>query len=164
MIPLLYRLSYSAKTKGGLYYLSKIIFQVTKTFIQNKEKMSDFAKQIAEKSKAGDMIGLKGTLGSGKSFFAKNFINALSAQPQEVLSPTFNLVYSYESKKGKIFHFDLYRLKSEDELENIGFFDAIKNGICLIEWPEIAEKFLPKNYLKIEIKILEGEQRQIVLE
>ncbi len=87
-----------------------------------------------------------------KLIFARNFINALSLEPQDVLSPTFNLVYSYDSKKGEIFHFDLYRLKSVEELENIGFFDALKNGICLIEWPEIAEKYLQKNYLEIEIK------------
>ena len=82
----------------------------------------------------------------------KNFVNFLSEKPVEVLSPTFNLVYSYETKKGEVFHFDLYRLKSAQELENIGFFDALKSGICLIEWPEIAADFLKKNYSEIEIK------------
>ena len=82
-----------------------------------------------------------------------------------MLSPTFNLVYSYDTKKGEVFHFDLYRLKSADELENIGFFDALKNGICLIEWPEIAAEFLKNNCLEIEIKIREdlGEEGREVL-
>ena len=134
-----------------------------KIHIKNQDEMADFARQIAGLAKVGDIITLKGTLGAGKSFFAENFINFLSEKKVNVLSPTFNLVYNYDSKKGEIFHFDLYRLKNAQDLENIGFFDAIRNGICLIEWPEIAADFLQKNYLEIEIKILEGEGREILL-
>lgn len=123
--------------------------------------MAAFAREIAAQARAGDVIGLKGTLGAGKSFFAKNFVNFLSEKPLEVLSPTFNLVYYYETKKGEIFHFDLYRLKSAEELENIGFFDALKNGICLIEWPEIAADFLKKNYSEIEIKTVSGANEEV---
>ena len=119
--------------------------------------MIDLATKIANDSRLGDAIGITGTLGAGKSFFAKNFINALSLKPQEVLSPTFNLVYSYDTLKGEIFHFDLYRLKSSAELENIGFFDSLQNGISLIEWPEIAQEFLVKNYLEINIKTIDSE-------
>lgn len=122
--------------------------------------MANFAREIATSARAGDVIGLKGTLGAGKSFFAKNFINSLQEEETEVLSPTFNLVYVYETKKGEVFHFDLYRLKSAQELENIGFFEALKNGICLIEWPEIAAEFLPKNYQEIEIKLTENEEER----
>lgn len=128
--------------------------------------MIDFAREIAAQTQLGDVIGLKGTLGAGKSFFARNFINFLSEKPVEVLSPTFNLVYSYDTKKSEVFHFDLYRLKTADELENIGFFESLQNGICLIEWPEIAEKFLKKNYLEIEIKTVAGansDAREILL-
>ncbi len=136
-----------------------------KILINSKAQMQDFATKMAAKSKLGDIYCLKGTLGSGKSFFAKHFINSLQEKPSEVLSPTFNLLYSYESKKGEIFHFDLYRLKSSEELENIGFFDALQNGICLIEWPEIAEKFLPKNSIEITINIIakKEEEREINL-
>ncbi len=135
-----------------------------KIIIKNKKEMADFAAKLAKQAKIGDIIGLKGTLGAGKSFFARSFINALSQEPQDVLSPTFNLLYSYNTQKGEIFHFDLYRLKSADELENIGFFDALQNGISLIEWPEIAKSFLKKNYLEIEIKIIgkEEEEREII--
>jgi len=122
--------------------------------------MADFAREIAASTQVGDVISLQGTLGAGKSFFAKNFINSLQEEETEVPSPTFNLVYSYETKKGEIFHFDLYRLKSASELENIGFFEALKNGICLIEWPEIAAEFLPENCQKIEIKIPMGENEE----
>lgn len=122
--------------------------------------MANLAREIAASSQVGDVFGLKGTLGAGKSFFAKNFINALQEKESEILSPTFNLVYSYQTKKGEVFHFDLYRLKSKSELENIGFFDALKNGISLIEWPEIAEDFLQKNYREIEIKIITGANEE----
>ena len=83
------------------------------------------------------------------------------------MSPTFNIVYSYKTQKGEIFHFDLYRIKHEEELENIGFFEVIKNNITLIEWPQIAEKYLPKNCLKITIKNVinhHEEAREIIIE
>ena len=120
-----------------------------KKILENKKQMIEIAKEMASQVRIGNIIALKGTLGAGKSFFAKHFINALQEKETEILSPTFNLVYSYDTKKGEIFHFGLYRLKSAEELENIGFFDALKNGICLIEWPEIAEKFLRKDYFEI---------------
>jgi tRNA threonylcarbamoyl adenosine modification protein YjeE len=125
--------------------------------------MANFAKELAINSKSGDVICLQGTLGAGKTFFARHFINALQKEKTEILSPTFNLVYSYETTKGEVSHFDLYRLKSAEELENIGFFDSLENGICLIEWPEIAEKFLRKNTIKLEIRILDGEKREILI-
>lgn len=137
-----------------------------KLIIQNKEEMVQLAKDLASQVKVGDIVGLKGTLGVGKSFFAKSFINALSLGPVEVLSPTFNLVYSYDTKKGEIFHFDLYRVKSAEELENIGFFDALQNGISLIEWPEIAKKYLKKNYIELELGFIDGsgsEARSVMI-
>ncbi len=115
--------------------------------------MADLAKKIAACADINAIIGLKGSLGVGKSFFARKFINSLSEKELNVPSPTFNLVYPYKTNKAEIFHFDLYRLKEKSELENIGFFDAIKSGISLIEWPEIIEDFLQKKQNYIEIKI-----------
>jgi tRNA threonylcarbamoyl adenosine modification protein YjeE len=133
-----------------------------KFLVKNKKEMAEFAKDLAKNSKKGDIFGLFGTLGAGKSFFAKNFINFLLEEKKEILSPTFNLVYSYDSKKSEIFHFDLYRLKSIEELENIGFFDAISSGICLIEWPEIAEELLrkSKNFHEIKINFVENNNSE----
>lgn len=129
--------------------------------------MAEFAKEIANSIGNAKVIALYGNLGVGKSFFAKKFINFLQEIPSEVLSPTFNIVYSYKTQKGEIFHFDLYRIKHEEELENIGFFEAINNRIALIEWPQIAEKYLPKNSLKITIKNVinhHEEAREIIIE
>ena len=127
--------------------------------IVNQTQMQELAATIASQAKTGDLFGLKGTLGAGKSFFASSFINALMDKKITVLSPTFNLLYSYQTPKILVHHFDLYRLKTSEELENIGFFDCLRNGICLIEWPEIAQEFLPKNYTEINIEIKnEGER------
>lgn len=127
--------------------------------IVNQTQMQELAATIASQAKTGDLFGLKGTLGAGKSFFASSFINALMDKKITVLSPTFNLLYSYQTPKILVHHFDLYRLKTSEELENIGFFDCLRNGICLIEWPEIAQDFLPKNYTEINIEIKnEGER------
>jgi tRNA threonylcarbamoyladenosine biosynthesis protein TsaE len=136
-------------------------------FINSQSEMVEFAKEIANSIEGNKVIALYGNLGVGKSFFAKNLINFLQEIPSEVLSPTFNIVYSYKTQKGEIFHFDLYRIKHEEELENIGFFETIKSNITLIEWPKIAEKYLPKNCLKITIKNVinhHEEAREIIIE
>ena len=134
--------------------------------INSKTEMKAFARKVAQEAKIGDVFALKGTLGAGKSFFAKHFINALMEKETEILSPTFNLVYDYDGKLGKIYHFDLYRLKNPEELENIGFFEALENGITLIEWPEIAANYLPKNHQQIEINFVKDgpeESREVLV-
>ncbi|NBX52848.1 MAG: tRNA (adenosine(37)-N6)-threonylcarbamoyltransferase complex ATPase subunit type 1 TsaE [Proteobacteria bacterium] len=140
---------------------------MSKILINSQLEMIRFAQQIATQIQPKQTVALFGNLGVGKSFFTKNFINFLQEIPNEVLSPTFNLVYSYKTKKGEIFHFDLYRIKNSQDLENIGFFDIIQNHITLIEWPQIAEKYLPKNCIKITIKNvinLGEEAREIIIE
>jgi tRNA threonylcarbamoyl adenosine modification protein YjeE len=141
--------------------------------INNQNEMIKLACEIASDCNI-KTIALYGTLGVGKSFFAKHFINSLQNEKDEILSPTFNIVCSYNTKRGEIFHLDLYRLKNVDELENIDFFSIINKHLTLIEWPEIAEKFLPKNYLAIRIstiklsnckqELADNSQRQIHLE
>ena len=129
--------------------------------IKDQNQTRNLAARLASEARIGDVFGLKGTMGAGKSFFTSCFINSLSNQSITVLSPTFNLLYSYQTSKGVVHHFDLYRLRNSEELENIGFLDCLKNGICLIEWPEIAEKFLLKNYTEINIKII-GEKERLI--
>ena len=131
-----------------------------KIIVSNKQEMINLATDIAKTCKKGDIIGLKGTLGAGKTFFASAFINALSKNKTEVLSPTFNLVYSYPTPKGTVYHFDLYRIKDEEELYNIGIEDAFINGISLIEWPEIAKNFLKNNnYLEVQIDLKDSNSQ-----
>lgn len=134
--------------------------------IKNQEQMAEIAKKIALISKKFDIIGLKGSLGVGKSFFARNFINAIAIKKENIASPTFNLVYPYKIKNGQLFHFDLYRVKNFSELENIGFFDLVKEGICVIEWPEIVADYLKERYLEITIESSDDsmdEQRTLII-
>ncbi len=135
--------------------------------IKNQEEMAQFAKEFAKKTtaKPPKIIALKGTLGAGKSFFAKNFINALQENKEEILSPTFNICLNYQTKLGEVSHFDLYRIKNKDELENVGFFESLKNNICLIEWPEIALNYLKTlpGFALLELDIAGEEERKIAV-
>lgn len=145
----------------------KNIIKLQEVSIKSQDEMKKFAQRFASSFQNSNLkiIGLKGILGAGKTFFAKEFINYLQKNKQEILSPTFNIVLSYENEFKKIFHFDLYRIKNFEDLENIGFFENLKEGICIIEWPEIAEKYLKKlkNYTEIQIEITNQEQRKITI-
>ena len=110
----------------------------------------ELAHNFAEIAKQGDVFALYGTLGMGKSVFARAFIQRL-CNVEDVPSPTFTLLQTYASSKGDIYHFDLYRLKHPDEVFELGFEDAIYSGITLIEWPENAGNWLPKDVIKISI-------------
>jgi tRNA threonylcarbamoyl adenosine modification protein YjeE len=118
----------------------------------------DIALMIAPK----DVIALHGDLGMGKSTLARAIIRALADDPSlDVPSPTFTLVQAYETRI-PVQHFDLYRLSSPEELEELGFDEAISDGAVLIEWPERAEDLLPADAVHIHIAE-EGEGRFVTV-
>ena len=96
---------------------------------------------------------LKGNLGAGKTTFTQFLLKKLGSN-DEVSSPTYAIVNEYHSPKGKIFHFDLYRMKNIDEVYDIGMEEYLDNAfLCIIEWPEIYEEELsdfPHHEMKIE--------------
>ena len=94
------------------------------------------ARRLAAVARNGDVIALDGDLGAGKTCFARGFIAALTGQAEEAPSPTFTLVQTYDSARGTIWHFDLYRLARADDALELGLEDALADGITLIEWPE----------------------------
>lgn len=115
----------------------------------NFEEINEFAKRIAEILKDGDVIALVGDLGTGKTTFVKEVAKNLGVR-EIVKSPTFNIVHEYYSGRLPLFHFDVYRLGSSDELYDIGFEDYIKkNGIKIIEWADLITAELPKEYIEI---------------
>lgn len=102
-----------------------------------------------------------GNLGAGKTTLIKHFCRQMGVEGN-VSSPTFGLVNEYETQSGNIiYHFDCYRMKDPAEAYDIGFEEYIDSGnICLIEWPEIVEEFLPLNYISINITLLPNGDRQ----
>lgn len=115
----------------------------------NLIELKALAKEIASSLKVGDVLCLYGDLGTGKTTFSGMLINSLIDTPQNITSPTFNLVHTYDSPKGQIWHFDMYRLKSAEEAYEIGIEDALMHAISIIEWPEIVEPLLPQERVSI---------------
>ena len=126
------------------------------------EKTAMLATRIANIIKPSTVICLNGDLGAGKTLFVQSLAHALGVQG-DVTSPTFNLMNIYEGKM-KIFHFDLYRLEQEYELEEIGFYDYVEepDGLVLIEWAEKFVDCLPDNYISLEIQRSEQEDQRII--
>lgn len=123
--------------------------------------MEALARRLANVAVVGDVITLSGDLGAGKSVFARAFLQSRGATG-DIPSPTFTLVQHYDLPDGPVAHFDLYRLKTADEMEEIGFDDALADGISLIEWPEKAASYMPCDVLALRIEITGDTTRQIL--
>jgi hypothetical protein len=110
------------------------------------------AEDVAAILKPGDVIALGGDLGAGKTTFARAVLRALAGDPAlEVPSPTFTLVQDYRFARFPVFHFDLYRITAPDELAEIGFDEAIREGAVLVEWPDRAGADLPADALRLTL-------------
>jgi len=115
---------------------------------------------------AGDMICLSGDMGAGKTVFAGGIGRGWGAK-QPITSPTFNLVHEHtrDADKQVLYHLDCYRLKNADEAERIGFDDILSGrGPVILEWPEQIMSALPRQHLWIELRILEPNRRNLVIE
>ena len=124
-----------------------------KCLSKNETDTISFAKKFAKTLKGNEVIALWGTLGMGKTVFARSIIQELTGRKEEVPSPTFTLLQTYESAAGEIFHFDFYRLKNPEEAYEIGIEDAFEGGISLIEWPEKIGSLLPKKAINVCFKL-----------
>lgn len=129
----------------------------------SEEETKNFAKKCAKAAKTGDIFLLKGPLGAGKSVFARAFIQHLAGADIDVPSPTFTLVQTYDTPKTSIWHFDLYRLETPEEIYELGWEEAIIDNILLIEWPERLGSLQPAHYKEIIIEPIDGESRKITL-
>lgn len=130
-------------------------------FTSNSEiETAAIAAQLAQSCRGDDIFMLAGTLGAGKSVFARAFIQSLMGADTEVPSPTFTLVQTYDTPKGPLWHFDLYRLQSPDEIFEIGWEEAISSGISLVEWPERLGPYVPAKARLISITAGEKTPQQ----
>jgi tRNA threonylcarbamoyladenosine biosynthesis protein TsaE len=117
-----------------------------------------FGRRLGERIGSGDVVCLSGNLGAGKTTLARGAIEAWTGYSDEVPSPTYTLVQTYEGERGELWHVDLYRLKHPDDAWELGLEDAFANAACLIEWPERLEGQLPRDRLDVELKP-DGEGR-----
>ncbi len=116
------------------------------------EETLALGRKIAPLLKKGDVLVMTGDLGAGKTLFTTGILDFYEKK-DEVSSPTFTIVNEYDLKEDlKLFHFDVYRLESPEEFLAIGGDEFFEKGICLIEWGEKIEEYLPKDVLRINIK------------
>ncbi len=123
----------------------------------SKEKDTKLvAERLCKHINIGDFILLTGNLGVGKTTFIKYIINSLQRinrqKISEVPSPTFSITNEYQIKKMLIKHYDLYRVKNQKELNNLGIQENLKKQITLIEWPEIVKKVKINNSISLIFK------------
>lgn len=120
-------------------------------------------ERLARCVPAGQVVALYGDLGAGKTAFVRGMARGLEIR-ERVSSPTFTVVNEYPGDV-PLFHFDMYRLRSADELYEIGWEDYLcRNGICVTEWSENVEDALPEDCIRVRITRLNDTERQIEIE
>ena len=126
----------------------------------NPEETKSISEALAKSVLPGSSIGLTGELGAGKTQFVKGLARGLGIDEDEVVSPSFGLINEYEGDK-KLYHVDLYRLESNEEIETLGLTDYIRGeGICIIEWADRLGEDLSLLDIRIHIEILPDNRRR----
>ena len=142
-----------------------IAIKSDKIDLSSEKKTEELANKILKKLKVGDVVFFYGEIGVGKTTFIKYLINGFQKKNKlkltEVTSPTFNLLNEYQINQIKINHYDLFRLKSVEEIKNLGLFEDNRNLITLIEWPQIIKK-KPKNLIELNFKYEDDHQKRSV--
>ncbi len=134
--------------------------------IKNEEEWAEIVKDIVPKIKKGGVVTLLGTLGTGKTTFARYLIHEIAGKHVDVPSPTFTLVQEYDLPNLSIWHFDLYRLEEKEaDILELGWEEARRYGVALVEWPERLGNLLPKDRLEIKIDFdkIEENARNITI-
>ena len=124
------------------------------------------AKRLARSKAIGRTFLLYGEVGTGKTFFSRAFIQEILSGyglSEDIPSPTYTLVQTYETPKLDIWHVDLYRLISYQDTTELGLTDAFINNICLIEWPEKLDKNIPLNAVHIKLSYFSEFERGCIL-
>ena len=131
--------------------------------VKSLDHLNSLSQKIADKLDKNDCIFLIGEIGVGKTTFTRYLINYLQKKNgekiTEVLSPTFNLLYEYDLKGIKIMHYDLYRIKDEKELKQLGIFLDNKDTIKIIEWPQLINIPLSEK-LEIHLDYVKNEKER----
>ena len=133
-------------------------------YISNsREETEKIGALLADSLKGGEVVAFIGGLGMGKTCFTRGLAKGLGFEG-DVTSPTFALINEYLGGRLNLYHFDMYRIESWEDLYSSGFFEYIEeNGIVAVEWSENIENALPENTVFVEIKALEDETREITI-
>lgn len=116
------------------------------------EDTFDIAGQLAQTAQAGDVFCLHGDLGTGKTVFSQGFGAGLGIE-EPISSPTFTILKEYDGGRLPFYHFDVYRIGSADEMEEIGYHELVDGeGVCLIEWAELISDILPERRYEVTIE------------
>lgn len=122
----------------------------------------NIGRRLAGDLKKGDIICLFGQLGSGKTVFTKGIAEGLGIAPDKIISPTFVLLRQYSQAQLPLYHFDLYRLKSPEDIISLGYEEYFYDeGVSVVEWADRLGCLLPKEYLKIKLAIKPDSQRSL---
>ncbi len=128
----------------------------------SEEETKRIGEKIGKKLKKGDVIALYGEFGAGKTVLTKGIAKGLECNEQ-VKSPSFVFVHEYQGKV-PIYHIDLYRANKLEDIMTFGIQEFFSSqGICIIEWAERAKELLPENTIKIELKTLNENTREILM-
>ncbi len=130
---------------------AKTIMAIDTLPLNDEAATGKLARALARVLVAGDAVALSGPLGSGKTCLVRAVVRALGRPDEEVPSPTFTLVQTYDLPAFTLWHFDLYRLESPGEADELGFEDALADGVSMIEWPERLGPVLPPGWLRIAL-------------
>ncbi len=117
--------------------------------MKSADQTARLAEQVGATLGPGDCLLLSGPVGAGKTHFSRHLIWSLLREPEDVPSPTFTLVQTYDTTRGEVWHADLYRLSALDEVEELGLAEAMESAICLIEWPEVLGSMSPADALSL---------------
>ena len=133
---------------------------MVKIISQSCEQTEQIGEKLAKTLVGTEIIALFGELGAGKTAFTRGICKGLNVK-NNVCSPTFAILNEYHGNF-KVFHFDMYRVKTIDDLYSTGYFDYLDNGILIIEWSENIENILPENVIKLTIKYGKTENERII--
>lgn len=124
------------------------------------EESQMLGEKIGKSLAGNEVIALFGGLGMGKTTFTRGLAKGLEVDHRDISSPTFALVHEHEGRS-MLYHFDMYRVETMEDLYSTGFFDYIGNGVIVIEWSENIEFALPEDCIRIEISRADKEEGRV---
>lgn len=118
--------------------------------LSSPQDTAALAVSLGENLARGDTVLLDGPVGSGKTHFARHLIQSILVEAEDVPSPTFTVVQTYDTTAGSLWHCDLYRIGSTLEIEELGLAEAFDDAICLVEWPDRLADLAPDDSLHLD--------------